>query len=134
MDRWRRADPYDPQSEWIPGMYPPYRQGNNTNSWTRGQDTFWRTNVRYLRLRTVELGYTISDDLTSNIGLNGVRVYASATNPWTKDNVSHYRIDPEVVQGTALVYPTTQVITLGFSATLGGRDTPAPVVPLPGDD
>lgn len=134
MDRWRRADPYDAQSEWIPGRYPPYRQGNNTNSWTRGQDTFWRTNVRYIRLRTVELGYTISDALSSNVGLNGVRVFASATNPWTKDNVSHYRIDPEVVQGTALVYPTTQVITLGFSATLGGNDDPAPVVPLPGDD
>ncbi len=134
MDRWRREDPYNPQSAWIPGRYPPYRQGNNTNSWTRGQDTFWRTNVRYIRLRSVELGYTIPDAFTRNVGLNGVRVFASATNPWTVDNVSHYRIDPEVVQGTALVYPTTQVITLGFSATLGGMDDPAPVVPLPSDD
>jgi hypothetical protein len=134
MDRWHREDPFDPQSAWIPGRYPPYRQGNNTNSWSRGQDTFWRTNVRYLRLRSVELGYTISDDLSSNVGLRGVRVFTSATNPWTTDNVSHYRIDPEVVQGTALVYPTTQVVTLGFSATLGGVEQSAPVVPVPGDD
>lgn len=134
MDRWRRSDPYDPQSEWIPGRYPPYRQGNNTNSWTRGQDTFWRTNVRYVRLRSIELGYTIPDALTRNVGLNGVRVFTSATNPYTLDNVSHYRIDPEVVQGTALVYPTTQVITVGFTATLGGMEDPAPVVPLPANE
>src|SRR5690606_16807171 len=97
-------------------------------------DTFWRTNVKYVRLRRAELGYAIPNSLSSNVGLSGVRVFTSATNPLTYDNVAHYGIDPEVVQGTALVYPTISVVNVGFSASLGGASTPAPVVPVPPAD
>jgi hypothetical protein len=133
MDRWHRADPYNPQSEWIPGRYQPHRQGV-THSSTSRNDTFWRTNVKYARLRQLEVGYAVPDVFTSNFGLQGVRVYTNATNPLTFSNTAHYRIDPEIAQGTALNYPTTRVITVGFNASLGGARTAAPIVPVPPAD
>jgi hypothetical protein len=117
-DRWQHSDPYDLQSEWIPGRYPPLRRsGSNSN---RNSD-FCRTNVRFLRIRRVELSYTVPNTLASSIGLSGMRVYTSMNNPVSFDNQSHINVDPEVTQDNAIVYPTTRLVNVGFSATVGGR-------------
>jgi TonB-linked SusC/RagA family outer membrane protein len=134
MDRWHRVDPFNPQSEWQPGKYPPFRQGGTWSSFNKNDD-FWRTNVRFVRLRRIELGYSVPDNLAGHVGLSGLRVYSSATNPYSWDNTAHYGIDPETVQGTALTYPTISVVNIGFSANIGGGiRSPAPVVPVPAGD
>src|SRR5690606_27081250 len=48
--RWRRADVYDDNSEWIPGKFPPLRKAQNNHSSYRNSD-FTYTNVNFLRLR-----------------------------------------------------------------------------------
>jgi hypothetical protein len=121
MDRWHRADPYDAHSEWIPGRYPPYTVSVPGNtSYSRNSD-FWRTNVRFLRIRRIELSYNVPNTLASTIGLNGLRVYTNMNNPVSFDNQSHINVDPEVTQDNAIVYPTTRLVNVGFSATVGGR-------------
>jgi hypothetical protein len=120
VDRWYRVDPFNPQSEWHEGRYPPLRKGSSNPSYNR-TDTFWRTNVRYVRIRTMELGYSVPNTLASNVGLSGVRVYTSVSNPKTWDTVDHYKIDPETTSGTGLLYPTTRLINVGFSARVGGN-------------
>jgi hypothetical protein len=120
MDRWMHADPYDITSEWIPGKYPPLRRSGPSNSYGRNSE-FWRTNIRFVRIRRVELGYTVPNTLASNIGLNGLRVYTNVQNPVSFDNQSHVNMDPEVTQGNGMVYPTTRLVTVGFSATVGGQ-------------
>jgi hypothetical protein len=114
------ANPYDITSEWIPGKYPPLRRSGQKNSYDRNSD-FWRTNVRFVRIRRVELGYNVPNTVASNIGLNGLRVYTNVQNPVSFDNMSHINMDPEVTQTTGLVYPTTRLVTVGFSATIGGQ-------------
>jgi hypothetical protein len=120
MDRWMHANPYDITSEWIPGKYPPLRRSGQKNSYDRNSD-FWRTNVRFVRIRRVELGYNVPNTVASNIGLNGLRVYTNVQNPVSFDNMSHINMDPEVTQTTGLVYPTTRLETVGYSATIGGQ-------------
>src|SRR5690606_29345600 len=61
-DRWHRADPYDPNSEWIPGRYPAIRKGTSVNN-GRNSD-FWLQNVWFIRLKNIELGYTLPSDIT----------------------------------------------------------------------
>jgi hypothetical protein len=68
----------------------------------------------------VELGYNVPNTVASNIGLNGLRVYTNVQNPVSFDNQSHVNMDPEVTQGNGMVYPTTRLVTVGFSATVGG--------------
>jgi hypothetical protein len=52
-DRWHRVDPYNPQSEWVEGYYPPFRNGGVIPSYSQLFDEFWMTNVRYIRVRRV---------------------------------------------------------------------------------
>ncbi len=114
-DRWHRADPYDPDSEWIPGKYPALRNGN-TGPNARNSD-FWLHNVRFLRIRNLELGYTLPNTLTEKINIQKVRVYVSGSNILSIDNVKEFEIDPEIEANAAVVYPTQRTILAGFNLT-----------------
>ena len=115
-DRWHRADPYDPNSEWIPGRYPAIRNGtvgpNGRNS------DFWLTNVWFLRVRNIELGYTFPESLTSKLHVDRFRLYATASNLISFDNVKKFGIDPEISARAAVVYPQQQTIVLGLNLSL----------------
>jgi TonB-linked SusC/RagA family outer membrane protein len=115
-DRWHRADPYDPNSPWIPGKYPAVRRGN-TNSNVSGNyiSDFWVVNVRYLRVRNIELGYDVPKRIIGRFGMSKLRVYVNATNLFTLDNVKEFEIDPEITSGGGLVYPPAKLINFGFN-------------------
>ncbi|MCL7986705.1 TonB-dependent receptor [Sphingobacterium sp. lm-10] len=114
-DRWHRVDPYDLNSEWIPGYYPAIRNGNSGPN-HRNSD-FWLTNVRYLRVRNMELGYTFAQGLASKIGSSKIRVYVNGSNLFSFDNVKRFQIDPEISAPAAVVYPQQKVIMAGFNIT-----------------
>lgn len=76
----------------------------------------------YLRLRNVQLGYTLPATLTKKAMLDKVRIYVSAQNLFTISSYSG--IDPEVGQSTSLsrgvdygIYPQSRVITGGINIT-----------------
>jgi TonB-linked SusC/RagA family outer membrane protein len=115
-DRWHRADPYDPNSAWIPGTYPAIRKDNSSHVNFRKSD-FWITNVRYIRLRNIELGYNFDQKVFKKLGSNGLRIYVNASNLFSIDNVKKYGIDPEISSGNALVYPQQRLFNAGFNIT-----------------
>ncbi len=115
-DRWHREDPFDPNSKWISGTYPALRKDNTSHVNFRKSD-FWITNVRYIRLRNIELGYNFDPKLSKKIGLSALRVYVNATNLFSIDNVKKYEIDPEISSENALVYPQQRLLNIGFNLT-----------------
>jgi len=115
-DRWHREDPFDPNSKWIPGTYPAIRKDNTSHVNFRKSD-FWITNVRYIRLRNIELGYTFDQKISKKIGLSALRIYVNASNLFSIDNVKKYEIDPEISSGNALVYPQQRLFNAGFNLT-----------------
>jgi TonB-linked outer membrane protein, SusC/RagA family len=112
-DRWHREDPYDPNSKWVPGTYPAIRRGNSHINYQN--NTFWTTNITYLRLRNIELGYDIPRNIISRFGAKKLRFYVNATNLLTLDNVHQFEIDPEITSGGGLVYPPQKLINFGFN-------------------
>lgn len=114
-DRWHRADVYDPNSEWIPGKYPAVRRGTSVNN-GRNSD-FWQKDVRFIRLKNLELGYSFSPALLNKINANRLRVYVSGSNLLTLDNMREYQIDPEIEARAAVVYPQQRTILMGFNIT-----------------
>lgn len=117
-DRWHRADPYDANSEWIAGYYPALRNGTTGPNSLNGKDnSFWLTNVRYLRVKNLELGYTLPKSLISKIRAEKLRVYINASNLLSFDNVGKYQIDPEIEANAAVVYPQQRTILVGFNVT-----------------
>jgi TonB-linked SusC/RagA family outer membrane protein len=138
MDRWRRVDPYDQQSAWIPGKYPPLRVNRTGSVYPsfNNASTFWRTNVKFLKVRNVELSYDVPDRIPASFGLSRVRVFTNLTNPLSIDNTRHYSMDPEVVQVNGQVYPSIRLLNFGFSANIGGAprsDVAVPVSPAGND-
>lgn len=110
-DRWHRADPYNSDSPWVPGKHPAIGStGNNFRN-----STFWLRDMRYLRLRNVELGYNLPKAWLSKVSISGVRVYVNATNLLTFSTVNDLDIDPEIASGNGLVYPPSRLFNTGFS-------------------
>lgn len=114
-DRWHRADPYDPNSEWIPGRYPAIRKGTSDNNGKNSD--FWLHDVRYLRLKNLELGYSLPKKLLAPMNITRLRVYASASNVFSLDNMKKFGVDPEIEARAAVVYPQQRTIMLGFNLT-----------------
>ncbi|MCD7937757.1 MAG: TonB-dependent receptor [Tannerellaceae bacterium] len=114
-DRWHRANPEDPTSEWIPGRYPALRptgyDGNGETS------TFWNINATYLRLKTIDFGYTLPRAITSKAGMQRVRVYVNAYNLFTFKNSALKGIDPEGESNYGLFYPQMKSFNLGVNVT-----------------
>ncbi|WP_236021433.1 SusC/RagA family TonB-linked outer membrane protein [Algoriphagus oliviformis] len=115
-DRWHRADLYNSDSEWIPGHYPAIRRFGADHLYRH--NTFWLTNVKYMRLRNLELGYRLSPAALEKIGLQSLRVYFNGTNLFSFDNVDDFGIDPEITSANGLVYPQQRMFNFGFSVTL----------------
>jgi TonB-linked SusC/RagA family outer membrane protein len=92
LDRWRMKDitddPWNPSTEWISGKYP---ATGGTHSFTSG--TTGIKNVSYLRLKTLELGYTFPNKWVSTMGVRNLRIYANGYNLLTF--TENKDIDPE---------------------------------------
>ena len=114
-DRWHRADPYDVNSEWIPGYYPAIRKGNSGPN-SRNSD-FWLTNVRYLRVRNLELAYSLPKRITEKLKAEKIRMYVNGSNLISFDNVKKFQIDPEIEAAAAVAYPQQKVFMVGFNVT-----------------
>ncbi|MBE7175537.1 MAG: TonB-dependent receptor [Mucilaginibacter polytrichastri] len=117
-DRWHRADPFDPNSAWIAGEYPAIRKDNPNLSNFANRNDFWITNVRYIRLRNLLVGYTLPKRWMDRVKMKNVFVYANATNLFSFDNVRRFEIDPEISSTNGLVYPQQRLFNFGFNVTL----------------
>ncbi|MFC2115856.1 SusC/RagA family TonB-linked outer membrane protein [Bacteroidota bacterium] len=74
--------------------------------------TFWTHNGSYLRLRQVELGYSLPMKLSGNPLVKNIRIYISGINLLTLDKLEDY--DAEVMTG----YPLMRSYHIGFKMNL----------------
>jgi TonB-linked SusC/RagA family outer membrane protein len=120
-DHWHRVDPYDPNSAWVAGTYPAFRKDltNHANFLIDGsrRNDFWLTNVHYIRLKNLELGYNFPTTLVKKMGLSRFRVYVNGTNLFSFDNVKQFEIDPEISSSGGLIYPQQKLFNFGFNLT-----------------
>lgn len=117
MDRWHREDPSDPYSNWIPGFMPALRpagfQANTSNN------TWTMQKASYLRLKTLEVGYSFSDNWIKGVGLEKLRLYVNSFNLLTFTNntgIMKY-MDPENSNGHFRYYPQMKTFNFGINLT-----------------
>lgn len=113
-DSWHRADPTDANSQWIAGEFPATRYAGANVSYNR-YSNFWMHNTYYIKLRTLELGYTLPKSLTSKFFVDRLRIYANAYNLFSIDNMSKYQLDPEIQSNNALVTPNLRTFSFGLN-------------------
>ncbi len=106
---------------------PYYTPENPSNSFPRPNiDTTPRnlnslavSDASYARLRTISLGYTFNENLSSKLGMEQLRVYATATNVFTSTDYIGY--SPEVnirntFSNADTGYPDASALTFGLRA------------------
>ena len=110
-DRWHPAEEgytnvYDQSLTWVSGTYA------YAGSGAYGNSNFNIQPITYLRLKSVEIGYTLPKirrykDL-------GIRIYANAYNPFTISTVKY--IDPEhPAESYGRLYPLNKSYTIGLN-------------------
>lgn len=81
---------------------------NSNNYWA---SDFWIRDFSLLRLRNAELGYTFSGSWLKKFRIEKFRMYVSAVNLFTLDNLD-IDVDPETL---SVGYPTLKTYTIGLS-------------------
>jgi TonB-linked SusC/RagA family outer membrane protein len=114
-DRWHREDLFNPDSPWVPGTYPALRFNKGDHSNYNRSSTFWLTNVRYLRMRTLELGYNLPKSLVDKLKMQRARVYINTYNLFSIDNLSDIGVEPEILDENGLQYPQNRLINVGVN-------------------
>lgn len=102
--------------------------GQNLNSYfprpdfssTKNHETQSRylQNAAYIRLKNIQLGYTLPESITNKILISKLRVYVSGENLWTGTKMLG-TFDPETIDGgwNGSVYPLSKTMSLGLSLT-----------------
>jgi len=111
MDRWHHEDIYDINSPWIAGHYPSTGYPPSV-TWP---SEFWIPDASYLRLKSLEIGYTFKETILSKTGIQNLRLYVSGFNliTWTKLK----NVDPEAISNDG-IYPINQSFNLGINVSL----------------
>ena len=116
-DRWQRSDPYDPKSEWIPGKWPAARFNTDVGSMYK-ESSVWRKDASYMRLKSVEIGYTVPSKLYQGVGISRIRVFASGFNLLTVADSFVKAFDPERLEGlynAGFNYPLMRTYNFGVN-------------------
>lgn len=110
MDRWHPVgewtDPYDQSLEWVEGYY------GLTGHYPYENSSFNRVSTAFIRLKQIEIGYTVPKMKRSqNFSL---RVFANAYNPLTLTKVKF--VDPEHPDDEmGRLYPLNKTYSLGIN-------------------
>ena len=115
-DRWHREDIFNPESAWVPGTYPALRRSQNAHNNTPSD--FWFRNVTYLRLRNIQLGYTLPKSILKKLNIPQIRLYVNGLNLYSFDNLKDIGLDPESNRPNGLDYPPMKVVNVGANITL----------------
>lgn len=108
-NRWILGENEDPNAK-----YPRLSYGGNNNNYQ--SSTYWMRNGSYLRLKNLEVGYTIPKSIVNKIRLNNIRIYFMGTNLVTFFSFKLW--DPELGSSNGQVYPLSKAYTLGLTINI----------------
>lgn len=109
-----RADADHPLGQNLNSYYPrPVYSGKNQQTQTK-----YLQNAAYIRLKNLQIGYTLPAEMTERLGIHKLRFYLSGENLWTGTALSSI-FDPELIDqgasGWGSTYPICRTVSLGLS-------------------
>lgn len=98
----------DSKYPWLPTV--------STESEPSGlHSTFWMRDASYVRLKTLELSYTLPEELLSKIKISSLRIYLNGNNLFTLDKLKW--VDPENISQDGSFYPQSKIYNLGINVS-----------------
>lgn len=113
LDRWA-YDPANGIDTRETATYPRLSlKGNDTNNFKPNSD-YWLRDASYLRLKSVELGYTFPEKWMKAIHLKELRLFVTGQNLLTFDKIKI--VDPEA-STSGISYPMQRSVSLGLNVS-----------------
>jgi TonB-linked SusC/RagA family outer membrane protein len=111
LDRWSPENPN--------GYFPKSYIGGGNNWKNTETQTKYLMNAAYLRIKNLQIGYTIPASLASRANIKKLRFYISIDNLGTFSKMNkHSVLDPENAFSNAKVYPLQRSFSMGANITL----------------
>ena len=110
---WRDAWSPDNHDASIPRIF---YDTNSASSSRSVQSDFWLQDTSYLRLKNLQLGYTLPKGWLNSVGVENIRIYYSVENLLTFDKMK-INIDPESTSQRLSSYPLLRTHAFGVNVT-----------------
>lgn len=107
-DRWT------PENQNPNASVPRLEAASNRNVSTN--NSFFLKDNSYLRLKNLQLGYTIPSKVLDKVKIERVRVYLAASNLFTISKLDQ-GLDPEMTEGRLTTFPPLKVMSCGLNIT-----------------
>ena len=91
--------------------YPRLSSKNNLNNYQ--PSSFWQKNGDFMKLRSLEIGYSLPNNILERVRMEKVRIFLNGTNLFSLDHMDGLT-DPETVSG-GVGYPVQRTISLGLN-------------------
>jgi len=105
QDRWTVENPSS--------VHP--RIANRSDQYFSGGNDYWFRSTDYIRLKNMEIGYTLPENVIKKAGMTSVRLYFNGLNLFTISDFSAF--DPEASSTSGQFYPQQRVINGGITVT-----------------
>jgi hypothetical protein len=77
--------------------------------------SLWLKDVGFIRIQTLEIGYSLPKKLTSKANINEIRFFANGYNLFSFDKLKQYNLSAEIPNAGVTLYPETRVTNIGVS-------------------
>ena len=118
QNSWDNYSFKDLMDYWTPenpdARFPRPHQGGHNYRYS----THWLQNAAYIRLKNIQVGYSMPKTILSKLKLEGLRFYLSGENLW--EHTSMIMLDPEASkpkENAKGVYPLNRAVSFGLSLT-----------------
>jgi len=109
LDRWTPTNTNTSVPRLVDGIYGPSMPQNSTTS-------YWLRSTDYLRMKNLQIGYNIPQNILESWNISRLRVYYSAQNLFTVTNYLK-GWDPEAPSGRGSSYPVVMTNSVGLNLT-----------------
>jgi len=106
---------------WWQGRWTPEKPSNTLPRLTLDgvrnniHSSFYMENASYLRMKNIELGYSLSPKILSRAGIKSLRVYGNMQNAFTITKFKGFDPEQTVDQTRAEAFPQVRVMTMGVN-------------------
>ena len=111
--RWRNAWTPENTNTDIPAIKIDY-------PWMNEQSSFWVQEISFIKLKNLQLGYTLPNAIASRLGMERVYIYANGQNIGSLVTDAYEGYDPErsTTSSGSNIYPAARIISFGVNIEL----------------
>ncbi|MCW2263376.1 MULTISPECIES: SusC/RagA family TonB-linked outer membrane protein [Sphingobacterium] len=111
--RWEAGNTWTPENP--NAKLPRLVQYSASNSQNYADNSFWLQDASFLRVKNIQLGYSLPSSLLSKLKMGGIRVYIDAQNVFTFTKFEGLDPERDLANMSPAQYPNVRMITGGIN-------------------